>query len=62
MILSMYVMTDAEINIDSEKLVKMISELLGTGELDFLKMLRKEDLEKLIASIRVRIDRSANGQ
>ncbi len=62
MILSMYVMTEAEISIDNEKLVKIISDLLGTGELDFLKVLRKADLEKLVASIRDRIDRSANGQ
>lgn len=58
----MYVMTEAEISIDNEKLVKIISDLLGTGELDFLKVLRKADLEKLVASIRDRIDRSANGQ
>ena len=62
MILSMYVMTEAEINVDNERLVKIISDLLGAGELHFLKVLRKEDLEKLIASIRDRIDRPANGQ
>ncbi len=46
---------------DNEKLVKIIEDLLEAGDdLDFLKKLRKEDLEKLVASIRVRVDRSGN--
>ena len=55
------VMADGEINMDNAKLVKIIEDLLETGDdLDFLKKLRKEDLEKLVASIRDRVDRSGN--
>ncbi len=44
---------------NKERLVRIIRELLKTGEeLDFLAELRKEDLEKLVASIRDGIDRS----
>jgi DNA-binding Lrp family transcriptional regulator len=40
-------------DMNKEKLVKIIQELLKTGdELDFLMELRREDLEKLCASIR----------
>jgi hypothetical protein len=54
-------MADGEINMDNAKLVKIIEDLLETGDdLDFLKKLRKEDLEKLVASIRDRVDRSGN--
>jgi len=45
---------------DSEKLVKIIEDLLEADDLDFLKRLRREDLEKLVASIRDRVDRSGN--
>ena len=50
-------MKQGEMN--KEKLVKIIQELLKTGdELDFLMELRREDLEKLCASIRDGIYRS----
>jgi DNA-binding Lrp family transcriptional regulator len=46
-------------DMNKEKLVKIIQELLKTGdELDFLMELRREDLEKLCASIRDGIYRS----
>jgi DNA-binding Lrp family transcriptional regulator len=46
-------------DMDKEKLVKIVQELLKTGdELDFLMELRREDLEKLCASIRDGIYRS----
>ncbi len=42
-----------------EKLVRIIQDLLKTDhDLDFLKRLKKEDLETLVACIRDRIDRS----
>ena len=54
-------MAAGEASMDSEKLVKIIEDLLETGDdLDFLKKLRREDLEKLVASIRDRVDRSGN--
>ena len=44
---------------NKEKLVKIVQELLKTGEkLDFLMELQREDLEKLVASIRDGIYRS----
>ncbi|MGA3174065.1 MAG: DUF3944 domain-containing protein [Syntrophorhabdales bacterium] len=46
---------------DNDKLVKIIQDLLKTDDdLDFLKRLKKEDLEKLVATIRDRIDRSGS--
>ena len=40
-----------------EKLIKIIRELLKTDQdLDFLKDLKKENLERLVACIRDRID------
>jgi len=46
---------------DNDKLVKIIQDLLKTDDdLDFLKRLKKEDLEKLVATIRDRIDRSSS--
>jgi hypothetical protein len=48
-------------DMNKEKLVEIIRGLLKTGdELDFLTELRREDLEKLVASIRDGIDRSRN--
>lgn len=48
-------------DMNKEKLVKIIQELLKTSDgLDFLMELRREDLEKLVASIRDGIDRSGN--
>ena len=45
-------------DITKEKLANIIKELLKTdADLRFLQELRKEDLEKLIACIRDRIDR-----
>ncbi|MGA2108478.1 MAG: hypothetical protein ABSH25_12640 [Syntrophorhabdales bacterium] len=44
--------------INREKLVKIVRELLRTDQdLGFLKDLKKEDLERLVACIRDRIDR-----
>ncbi len=41
-----------------EKLVEKIKELLKTdNDLDFLLELKKEDIEKLVACIRDRVDR-----
>ncbi len=43
--------------INREKLVKIVQELLKTDQdLGFLKDLKKEDLERLVACIRDRID------
>ena len=40
-----------------EKLVEKIKEILKTdAELDFLLVLKKQELERLIASIRDRVD------
>jgi hypothetical protein len=42
---------------DKEKLVRIIRDLLKADQdLDFLKELKKEDLERLVACIRDRID------
>ena len=42
---------------NKEKLVRIIRDLLKTDQdLDFLKELKKEDLERLVACIRDRID------
>jgi hypothetical protein len=42
---------------NARKLVRMIQELLGTDQdLDFLADLKKEQLERLVACIRDRID------
>ena len=41
----------------NEELVKKIKELLNTdADLDFLMVLKKKDLEKLVACIRGRVD------
>ena len=41
----------------NEELVKKIEELLNTdADLDFLLVLKKKDLEKLVACIRGRLD------
>ena len=43
--------------INREKLVRIVQELLKTDQyLGFLKDLKKEDLERLVACIRDRID------
>jgi hypothetical protein len=45
-------------DITKEKLTSMIKQLLKTdADLRFLQELRKEDLEKLVATIRDRVDR-----
>jgi hypothetical protein len=44
-------------NMTSERLVKIIRELLRTdASLAFLPELKREDLEKLVACVRARID------
>jgi hypothetical protein len=46
-------------DMNNDKLIKIIQELLKTDDgLDFLRELKREDLEKLVACIRDRIDRS----
>jgi hypothetical protein len=41
----------------SEELVKKVKELLDTdADLDFLLVLKKKDLEKLVACVRGRLD------
>lgn len=46
-----------EKDMTKEKLVAILQELLKTDyELDFLEELKREDLEKLVACIRDRID------
>jgi len=43
----------------NEELVKKVKELLETdADLDFLLVLKKKDLEKLVACIRARVDQS----
>jgi hypothetical protein len=45
----------------NEELVKKIKELLNTdADLDFLLVLKRKDLEKLVASIRARVDQGGN--
>ena len=45
-------------DITKEKLTSIIKQLLKTDtDLRFLQELRKEDLEKLVATIRDRVDR-----
>jgi hypothetical protein len=42
----------------NDDLVKKVEELLNTGaDLDFLLVLRKRDLQKLVACIRGRLDK-----
>jgi hypothetical protein len=49
-----------EDDMNKDKLVEIIQDLLKTDhELSFLKELKKEDLETLVACIRDRIDQSA---
>jgi len=46
-----------EMNMTNEELIKKIKELLLTdAELDFLVVLKRKDLEKLVACIRGRVD------
>ena len=46
-----------EMDMTNDELVKKIEELLNTDtDLDFLLILRKRDLEKLVACIRGRVD------
>ena len=46
---------------DREKLVKIIQELLRTdSDLAFLRELKGEDLEKLVACIRDRVDQQGS--
>jgi hypothetical protein len=41
----------------TEELVKKVKELLNTdADIDFLLVLKKKDLEKLVACIRARVD------
>ena len=43
----------------NEELVKKVEELLNTdADLDFLCVLKKKDLEKLVACIRGRVDQA----
>jgi hypothetical protein len=43
----------------NDELVKKVEELLSTdADLDFLLVLRKRDMEKLVACIRGRLDQS----
>ena len=45
--------------ITNDELVKKIEELLQTeADLDFLLVLKKKDLEKLVACIRARLDQT----
>jgi hypothetical protein len=49
--------TGQELEMTNDQLVRMIKELLDTdADLDFLLVLKKKDLEKLVARIRVRLD------
>jgi hypothetical protein len=46
-----------ELDMTIEELVKKVKELLDTdADLDFLLVLRKKDLEKLVACTRARLD------
>jgi hypothetical protein len=46
-----------EMDMTNDELVKKIEELLKTdADLDFLLVLKKRDLEKLVACIRGRVD------
>jgi hypothetical protein len=46
----------------NEELVKKVKELLKTdADLDFLLVLKKKDLEKLVACIRGRLDQVYKG-
>jgi hypothetical protein len=43
----------------NEELVRKIKELLNTdADLDFLLVLKRKDLEKLVACIRARVDQN----
>jgi hypothetical protein len=43
----------------NEELVKKVKELLDTdADLDFLLVLKKKELEKLVARIRARVDQT----
>jgi hypothetical protein len=54
-----YLCIAVEQNMTKEKLIAILQELLKTDyELDFLKELKREDLEKLVACIRDRVDQS----
>jgi hypothetical protein len=43
----------------NDELVKKVEELLNT-DLDFLLMLKRKDLEKLVACIRARLHQASN--
>jgi hypothetical protein len=46
-----------EMDMTNDELVKKIEELLNTeADLDFLLLLKRKDLEKLVACIRGRVD------
>jgi hypothetical protein len=46
-----------ELVMTNEEMVKKIEQLLNTdADLDFLLILKKKDLEKLVACIRARLD------
>jgi hypothetical protein len=46
----------------NDELVKKVKELLNTdSDLDFLVVLKKKDLEKLVACIRGRLDQVSGG-
>jgi hypothetical protein len=50
-----------ELGMTSEELVKKVKELLDTdADLDFLLVLKKNDLEKLVACVRARVDQVGN--
>jgi len=54
-----YLSIPMEKDMTKEKLVRIIQELLKTGhDLSFLDELKREDLEKLVACVRDRIDQS----
>jgi hypothetical protein len=46
-----------EMDMTNDELVKKVKELLNTeADLDFLLVLKRKDLEKLVACIRARLD------
>jgi hypothetical protein len=48
-----------EIGMNNDELVRKIEELLKTeADLDFLLVLKKKDLEKLVACVRARLDQA----
>jgi hypothetical protein len=50
-----------ELDMTNNELVKKVKELLDTdADLGFLLVLKKKDLEKLVACIRTRLDQVSN--